>query len=163
MRSDPASAETIADAAADILAATAYTARGQHAAALNKAAELLDQAARRPYRGPPPAAPRRFGDLRAMARLVWVMGQLSEDRASTAMLQLVYSLAMLADNLADLRETQQRLHQARAARAAARHLRGIAAPISPGQLGAFEPVPIRVPVQRHEAYAARQRPRGRGR
>jgi hypothetical protein len=61
-----------------------------------------------------------------MARLVAVMGRLTTDNDTTAALWLVYHLAALADHLADLRQTQERLHQARDARHAATILRGLA-------------------------------------
>jgi hypothetical protein len=79
-----------------------------------------------------------------MARLVAVMGRLTTDNDTTAALWLVYHLAALADHLADLRQTQQRLHQARDARHVAEQLRtsSLAQPArgtvqapSPGQVG----------------------------
>jgi hypothetical protein len=58
-----------------------------------------------------------------MARLITLMGRLSGDEDTVAALHLVYTLAMFSENLADWREAQQRLHQADAARTAARQLR----------------------------------------
>jgi hypothetical protein len=63
------------------------------------------------------------GHLRAMARLIAVMGAVSRDQDTTAALHLIYTLTALAESLADLREAQDRLHQARAARYAAGQLR----------------------------------------
>lgn len=58
-----------------------------------------------------------------MARLIAVMGGLSRDRDTLAALHLVFALAALAESLADLREAQDRLHQAKAARHAVNQLR----------------------------------------
>lgn len=61
-----------------------------------------------------------------MARLISVMGRLTGDDDSAAALQLVFQIGAFAENLADLRRPQQRLHQVRNARLAATILRGIA-------------------------------------
>ncbi|MBX7268955.1 hypothetical protein KIF24_24930 [Micromonospora sp. Llam7] len=50
------------------------------------------------------------------------MGQLSNDRSGAAAVQLVYLLAGFADNLATVRQAQQRRTQAAAASAAAARL-----------------------------------------
>jgi hypothetical protein len=57
-----------------------------------------------------------------MARLIAVMGRLTDDKDSAAALFLIYHMAALAEHLADLRETQQRLHQVRDARRAVERL-----------------------------------------
>jgi hypothetical protein len=61
--------------------------------------------------------------MRAMARLVHLMGRLSGDEDTYAALALVLDLARFADTLAWLRDVQQRWHQAEAARQAATLLR----------------------------------------
>jgi hypothetical protein len=62
------------------------------------------------------------------------MGRLTEDNDTLAALQLVLQISMLAENLADLREAQGRLHQAHIAHNAAHRLREIAA-IRPATTG----------------------------
>jgi hypothetical protein len=64
----------------------------------------------------------------AMARLISVMDALSRDEDTMAALHLVYTLAALAESLADLREAQHRYHQAQDARTAARQLRTFTPP-----------------------------------
>lgn len=54
-----------------------------------------------------------------MARLTALTGRLTGDHHTTDALQLMLHLAALAEHLAHLRQAQQRLHQARAARKAA--------------------------------------------
>jgi len=119
----PGVASAIAHAAADLLSATARAWEGRDGGPLTDAAEWFDRAAH-DRRGRVPA--RRVshaGQLRAMARLIAVMGELSRDQDTTAALHLIYTLAALAESLADLREAQHRLHQVQAARTAAEGLR----------------------------------------
>lgn len=122
---------SIADGASDVLIRTARAFEGRRGGPLTDAAETFDRAAREPHRRHVRQS-RRAGDLRAMARLVAVMGRLTDDTETTAALQLVLHLSMLADNLADLREAQGRLHQARAARQAADQLRAVVPPRAAG-------------------------------
>jgi hypothetical protein len=163
MRADPRCAEAAGHAGADTLVMLSRRGRGRHNVPLDRAAQLLDRASRSPGGRPARVHARRADDLRAMVRLIWLMGQLSDDRPTAAMLHLLYSLAMLAESLADLREVQQRLHQARAARAAAQELRGIASPAWPG--GPAKVVPTQAPSTgpSRRAYDAEQRLRGRHR
>src|SRR5690606_13661252 len=56
-------------------------------------------------------------------RLVHVMGRISGDRDTQALLVLMFDLARLADTLAALRSAQERYHQAQAALRAATTLR----------------------------------------
>lgn len=115
----------IAHAAADLLTATAIAWEGRRGGPLTRAAELFDRAAHETSR-PVPAGPGSRGyELRAAARLVAVMGELSGGQATAEALKLVRSLARLADAIAELRTARQRLHQADAALAAA-HLRSYA-------------------------------------
>jgi len=117
-----AAAAAIADAAADLLAATASAWEGRRGGPLTDAAEAFDRAAREPRRtvsGRVAQATR----TRAMARLVALMGALTGDDERMAAIQLINALAGLADNLADIRESRQRLHQAHAARTAAAQIR----------------------------------------
>lgn len=113
-------------AAADVLNSTARAAEGRSAGPMTTAAETFDHAARQRLR----RAARRFrvaDELRALSRLIAVMGRLTDDHDTAAALQLVLQIAMFAENLADLRESQNRLHQARSARRTAEQLRTIAA------------------------------------
>jgi hypothetical protein len=59
------------------------------------------------------------------------MGAVSRDQDTTAALHLIFTLAAMAESLADLREAQHRLHQARAARHAAGQLRAYRPPAGP--------------------------------
>jgi hypothetical protein len=124
-------ASAIAQAAADLLTAAARSAEGRHGGPITDAAEAFDRAARLPAGRPPPRH-RQADALRAMARLISVTGRLTGDHDTAAALWLIYHLAALTDHLADLRETQQRLHQARDARHAAGQLRALARPGPPG-------------------------------
>ena len=145
--SSPGVASAIGYAAADLLTATAHAWEGRAGGPLSDAAEWFDRAAH-DLRGRVPA--RRVsqaGQLRTMARLIAVMGTVSRDRDTLAALHLIYTLAALAESLADLREAQERLHQARAARHAAGQLRryqrpaGTAGARLPGARAARTPVP----------------------
>lgn len=119
---DHQEASAAAYAASDTLAVTAQILEGDRRGPLHRAVDALDRAAREPYRRPLPRTARREG-LRAMSRLLRLAGELTDDNAVFAALRLILTLSMLADSLADMRDTQQRRHQARAARTAARLLR----------------------------------------
>ncbi|MDQ7905979.1 relaxase [Phytohabitans sp. ZYX-F-186] len=145
--SSPAVAAAIGYAAADLLTVTAHAWEGEAGGPLTDAAEAFDRAAHE-LRGRVPAARvSRAGHLRSMARLIAVMGSLSRDRDTVAALHLVLTLAALAESLADLREAQHRLAQARAARHAAGQLRAWtspptgAGPLSPATAGVRPPGP----------------------
>lgn len=124
----PVTASAIASAAADLLTSTAQAWEGRRGGPLTDAAELFDRAARELRRRSPARRVSQAVELRSMARLVALMGVISGDRDTAAALHLIYTFAALAENLADLREAQQRLHQARDARAAAAQLRIFTAP-----------------------------------
>jgi hypothetical protein len=123
----------IASAAADVLTSTARAFEGRRRGRLTDAAETFDRAAREPHRRLPRHS-RQAGDLRAMSRLIAVVGRLTGDHDTAAALQLLLQMSMLADNLADLRDAQRRLHQARAARQVAEQLRTIAASSTHGAI-----------------------------
>jgi hypothetical protein len=138
--SDPRVAAAIASAAGDLLTAMARAREHSRGGPLTDAADLFDRAAHE-LRGQRPV--RRVShamQLRSMARLIGLMGAISQDRGTTDLLHLVYTLAALAENLADLRESQQRLHQARAARTAAQQLRTYIPPL-PGDGPIRQPRP----------------------
>jgi hypothetical protein len=120
---DPGVASAAAYAAADVLTVTARLVEGDRRGPLHRAAEAIDRATREPYRRPLPRTSRAEA-LRSMSRLLRLVGRLSDNEALFDVLRLIVNLSLLADALADLRDMQQRRHQARAARTAARLLRG---------------------------------------
>jgi hypothetical protein len=125
-------ATALAQATADVLTAAARSAEGRRGGPITDAAEAFDRAARLPNGEPPPRY-RKADGLRAMARLIAVVGRLTGDHDTAAALFLLYHMAALAEHLADLRETQQRLHQVRDARHAAQRLRALAATAPAGR------------------------------
>jgi hypothetical protein len=132
---DPVAASATAYAASDTLTAAARLVEGDRRGPLHRAAEAVDRATRVPYRRRLP--PTRHADgLRAMSRVLRLAGDLSGDQSMAAMRRLIVELSLLAAAVAELRETQQRVHQARAARAAARLLQTARAPESEAADGA---------------------------
>jgi hypothetical protein len=123
-------AADIASAAGDVLTATARAFEGRNRGRISEAAESYDRASREPLRRPIMPSTRAT-ELRAISRLIFVMGRLTHDQDTAIALQLVLQMSILADTLADLREAQQRLHQARSARHAAEQLRTASAAMSP--------------------------------
>ncbi|MDP9792945.1 hypothetical protein J2S43_001457 [Catenuloplanes nepalensis] len=131
--------------ASDLLFVAARQAPGRaRRRILLRAADALDRAAR-PRRSPPA---RTHADLRGVARLLQLTGQLGDDRNSATVLQLLLALARLAEALADLKAAGRQLHQAREAREAARllrmaaHIRGPAGttrPLTPGRNRRHDP------------------------
>ena len=120
--SDPHAAQALAQAAADTLTAVASTVEGRRGGPLTEAAERFDKAARAGYAKVAKATSRSY-ELRAMARLVRLMGHISGDEDTFALLALVLDLARLGDTLAWWRRAQDAWHQAEAAREAAAALR----------------------------------------
>jgi hypothetical protein len=123
---DPAVVAAIVGAAADLLCTVARAWEGRGGGPLTDAADYFDRAAyevraRVPAR-PVPAA----GRLHALSRMIATIGAAFRNRDTVIMLDLIRVLAGLADALADLREAQSRLHQARCAREAASRIRGSA-------------------------------------
>lgn len=152
---NPRAASAVAQAAADVLTASARAVEGRRGGPLSDAAEAFDRAAREPHRRLPPRH-QTADHLRATARLIAVMGRLAGDDDTTAALQLVLQLAALAENVADLRESQQRLHQLRDARHVVEQLRSFvghdlrAGPVqasSPGQVPGLTAPATRTPGQ----------------
>lgn len=124
-RTEPGRAQATAVAAADLLTSLAYAMEGDRRGPLHRAAEVFDRAARDLY-GRVRRSTSRGQEMCAMSRLVALMGRISGDDDAIAALALVMDLARLADTLEQLRQAQQRLHQAEAARAAADALRLVA-------------------------------------
>jgi len=107
-------------AIADVLTATASIAPPARARALLDAADLLHRASGHPHRSTAPDA--RAAQLRSLARLIGLIGQLSDDQDGAAALHLVYLVAGFAENLASLRQARQQRGHAAAAYTAAAHL-----------------------------------------
>jgi hypothetical protein len=116
-RGHPADAADTAWAAADALHSAA---RALHDPELRRAADAYDRAARPPY-GRIPLRARSGNQLRATARLLALVGNISGD-GTLAVVALVASLLDLAAAVAELRQAQQHAAQAAAARRAAEHL-----------------------------------------
>ncbi|WP_030487978.1 mobilization relaxase component [Micromonospora chokoriensis] len=121
----PGRAQATAVAAADLLTSLASAVEGDRRGPLHRAAEVFDRAARELY-GQIRKSTSRSQEMRAMSRLVALMGRVSGEDDVIAALALVMDLARLADTLEQLRNAQQRLHQAEAARSAAAALRLVA-------------------------------------
>jgi hypothetical protein len=124
---DTGEADAAAMTAADVLTVTARMMEGRRTGPLSRAAEALDRAARLPY-GQPSRATGHDRRLRSVARLIAAMGSPAGDPTLYNVMKLLADLAQLADTLAVLRQSQQRLHQARAARQAATVLRTFTSP-----------------------------------
>jgi hypothetical protein len=149
--SDPGAAQAMAQAAADTLTAVASSLEGRRGGPLNEAGEMFDKAACAGYAKVARATSRSY-ELRAMSRLIRLMGRISGDEDTFALLALVLDLARLGDTLAWWRQAQDRWHQADAAREAAHTLRAWhAAGVRPGRVERLE-CPIR-------SKAARARPK----
>ncbi|MFV2103982.1 relaxase [Micromonospora sp. LOL_024] len=123
--SAPGRAQATAVAAADLLTSLASSVEVDRRGPLHRAAEVFDRAAR-DLHGRVQKSTSRSQEMRAMSRLVALMGRISGDDDTIAALALVMDLARLADTLEQLRNAQQRLHQAEAARTAADALRLVA-------------------------------------
>ena len=154
--SAPSRAQATAVAAADLLTSLAYTIEGDRRGPLHRAAEVFDRAARDLY-GRVARNNGRSQQMRSMARVVALMGRISGDDDAIAALALVMDLARLADTLEQLRQAQQRLHQAEAARDAAKALRLVAAGSRPLVTAAS----IRTPTPGPTVEGGRRTGRGR--
>jgi hypothetical protein len=119
---DPQAAQALAQAAADTLTAVASTVEGRRGGPLTEAAQRFDKAARAGYAKVARDTPRSY-ELRSIARLVRLMGHISGDEDTFALLALVGDLARLGDTLDWWRRSQDAWHQAEAARDAAAALR----------------------------------------
>ncbi|MBQ1041437.1 relaxase [Micromonospora sp. C72] len=155
-RTEPGRAQASAVAAADLLTSLAYVIEGDRRGPLHRAAEVFDRAARDLY-GRVSRSTSRSQDMRAMSRLVALMGRISGDDDTIAALALVMDLARLADTLEQLRTSQQRLHQAEAARAAASALRAVAGGRQPAVALPLTVTPTSEPTVRGGRRTARGR------
>ena len=116
-RSDPLAAADAVWAAADILHVAA---RALGSPELRLAADSYDRAARARH-GRIPLATREGSQLRAAARLMALIGQVTSD-TTLVTIALLANLVVLAAAVGELRAAQQHTAQAAAARAAASHL-----------------------------------------
>ncbi|HXZ72335.1 MAG TPA: hypothetical protein VEH31_15905, partial [Streptosporangiaceae bacterium] len=114
---DPAAAADAAWATADTLHVAARALRSQQ---LRCAADAYDRAARAPH-GRLPGRSRDGDQLRRIARLIALAGQVTGDGTLTA-IALIANLAALAAAVAELRQAQQHAAQSAAALTAAQHL-----------------------------------------
>jgi hypothetical protein len=146
---DPAAAADVAHATGDVLATTARLVEGRHGGPITDAAAAFDRASREPYGRMPSPIPAGHG-LRSAARALTILGRASHDE-TTQVLSLLTSLAALSDAVANLRDVQQRQHQAAAARDAAQRLRQVAPPRP-------QPDPTRIPTQRQPVLTTVGRP-----
>ena len=127
------SPEAAADAAWAAGDALRVTAAALGSRILRQAADGFDRAAREQYGRIPPPTP--VGNrLRQAARLISAYGYLTHDK-SFAPLKLIIQLAVLAEAIAQLRQTQQRAHQAQAALRAATGLRQASRTVRPAPPG----------------------------
>lgn len=132
MAASPTVASAIAYAAADLLTATARTWEDPiRGGPLTDAAEAFDRAAHEPHGRTPTRRPPQTGQLRTMARLIATMNATAREVNTMQVMYLITTLAAIVENLAELREAQQRLHQAQATRTAIDRLRAWTPPTSP--------------------------------
>jgi hypothetical protein len=136
-RDDPPGAADAAWAAADTLHVAA---RALRSPALRCAADAYDRAARAPH-GRVPSRTRDGDQLRATARLVALLGNVSGN-GTLASVALIANLVALAAAVTELRQAQQHAAQAAAARAAAEHLHAAAVQ---ARSAAARPGPPRAP------------------
>ena len=119
---DPAEAAGIARAAADLLAAAAHQWEGKRGGPLTEAAEVFDRAAHDQHIHAV-SDHMHVTRLRGMARFLLVNAVMARSDEIDVALRFYYTMAVLIDYLADIRDAQRRLHQAHAARDAAGRLR----------------------------------------
>jgi hypothetical protein len=165
MSANPEAASGIGAAAADVLTALASTWEGAAGGPLTRAAELFDRATHESTSRGPALVGTPGYSLRAVARILATAGSRGEQNELHAMLQLVRAMAGIADAVAQLRDAQQRLHQADAARQAAANLatyRPPAVPLS-GIRHADRPTAVAAGVTTlsHPAQLGRSHWRGR--
>lgn len=115
-------ADAVGQAAADCMSAGAWLLDQGLDGRLVHAAEQLDQATRQPrgHRRPPAAEVAR---LHLLAQALFGLQQASDDDEARQALRMMYSLAVLAERIARLRDQQQWAEQAVHARAAAAQVR----------------------------------------
>jgi hypothetical protein len=162
---NPEATAGIGAAAADVLTALAATWEGTTGGPLTRAAELFDRATHEPTSRHTAIAGTPGYTLRAVARILAAAGSRREQNELHAMLQLVGAVARVADAVADLRDAQQRLHQADAARQTAAVLAAYQPPAVPlsGRQHANQPTAVAAGVTTlgRPAQRGRSHPRGR--
>ena len=126
---DPAAAADAAWAASDTLAAAAAGLEGQQGGPITDAAAAFDRAGRDVYRRIP-ARTDTGTALRSAGRMIALLSP-GTHHSGARVAAVTTALAVLTAAVADLRESQQRLHQAEAALASAQQLqRATPAPIT---------------------------------
>jgi hypothetical protein len=125
---NPDSAADAAWAASDALAAAAAGREGDTGGPLTDAAAAFDRAGRQAYRRIP-ARTDTGTALRSAGRMITLLAP-GTNHAGARVAALTTALASLVAAVADLRTSQQRLHQADAALASTEHLRRVA-PLAP--------------------------------
>ena len=124
----PGAAADVAHAASDSLSVLAHVVEGRRGGPLSDAANAYDRAARECWSRTSP--PRTAGNqLRRTARMLHQLGRVS-DTETAAVLALVVELIQLVEEVARLREQQQRAAQAAAARHAVARLEGATAGVA---------------------------------
>jgi hypothetical protein len=123
---DAAAASDLAYAAADVISVTSRVVEGRRNGPLTAAADDYDRAARELYGRIPAATPSGEG-LRAVARLLALVGRAGRDE-TRQVLTMIVCLVDLAEAVAQLRDVQQRTAQAEAARTTARRMRAALPP-----------------------------------
>jgi hypothetical protein len=128
----PEAVTDVGAAVADMLTALAATWEGTDGGPLTQAADLFARATYEPIpRRPAPAGTPGYL-LRTITRIHAVAGIRREQSELHAMTQFVRAMARMAAAIAELREVQQRLHQAAAARQAEARLSSYRPPQPPG-------------------------------
>ena len=116
----PGAASDVAHAASDALSVLAHVVEGRRGGPLTQAADAFDRASRESWSRT--AAPRAAAShLRRTARLLHQLGR-TNDSDSAAVMTLVAELIRLVEEVARLRDQQQRAAQASAARRALERL-----------------------------------------
>jgi len=121
---NPAAAADAAWAASDTLSAAAAGLEGEAGGPITDAARSFDRAGRDSYRRVPPRTDTGTA-LRSAGRMIALLAP-GTDHAGARVAAVTTALAALATAVFDLRQSQQRLHQAEAALASAEQLRRVA-------------------------------------
>jgi hypothetical protein len=149
---NPAGAADAAWAASDFLTAAGRVVEGRRGGPLTDAAQTYDQAARELH-GTTPAPTAAGTGLRAAGRLL-LSAQVAQRSETKQLLALMAQLSALTDAVTRLREVQDRVGQARAARQAAQALAAVTARYAGASMpaaGTAAPVPASTGLQRGRA------------
>lgn len=100
-------ASTIARAAADLVTAAADVWEGRNGGPLTESAEQLDRAASDRIRAATVDRASQVRELRWMARMVALVGRVTDDRGFVAAMRLVYAIAAFAEHLGAKRRSDR--------------------------------------------------------